>query len=150
MGRHISNKDIIILNTDAERKLANADRYFDEWAAILPKLVTYGIERFYHYLAIEGYNFEYVPLITPLLLFPSTDILIKAAKSADGSNFAGYAKSPSQLKMELYGTTDLRRVTPDQFKIKALKFLTREGLGSIYRHLPEIRFFLHIIASLKK
>lgn len=148
VGRGLSSRDIIIINTDSERKLTNAERYFEEWASSLSKLVIYAIDRFYHYQATRGYSFENSPLIAPIILFPSTDILVVAAKSVDGAYFSGYGMNAGELKMKLYNSKDLRCLTPDEFESKALKFLTREGLYSIYRHLPEARYFIHTISSL--
>lgn len=105
--RPLNNKDLIILNSDAERTLRSADSYFDDWASILTKLLIFGIEKYYHNKVKQGFDLENLPLIIPLILFPSTDILVLAAKSVSSHRFNGFNQEASILKGILYGTDDL-------------------------------------------
>jgi hypothetical protein len=144
-NRPLNNKDLIILNSDAERTLKSAECYFEDWASMLTKLIIFGIEKYYHHKAKQGYNLENEPFIIPLILFPSTDILVLAAKSAFSHRFNGFDQNAPRLKRIIYGTDDLRRLNSDDFTAKALNFITNQSISSIYKYLPETRLFLHTL-----
>ena len=50
----LTEDDILIVSTDAERHLANSDIYFDCWAVSLTKILISGIESFYHTMLRQG------------------------------------------------------------------------------------------------
>ncbi|MDM8551322.1 hypothetical protein QUF72_14655 [Desulfobacterales bacterium HSG2] len=137
-----SNQDILLLNTDSERHLQMPDDYFKEWAFCVQKIITAGIEMFYHLKAREGYPCEYLPLILSISAFPSTEILIAAAK---GINTI-YGKKAGELKQVLYGTTDLSTLRDEEFEEKALKYITPENINSIFKKIPESRILIQSLS----
>jgi hypothetical protein len=145
LGRNANNSDLIVLNTDTERYLFSPDEYFKNWALMAPKVVLAGIEKFYHIQSIKGYDFENQPLVLPLIIFPSTDILILAAKSKPGYSFNGFNRKAHDIKQEIYGVTDLRRLSNDELDKKALVYISKDGIKSIYNRIPEIRVFIQTL-----
>ncbi len=138
IGKPLSCRDRVILATDAERKLAHKDRYFEEWAWVVPRLLEQAIEKWYHYRIGHGYARADLPVVLPVVFFPSIDVLVAAAKDA----FDPRGLRPAELKRRLYGTDDLRSVGPDRFGEMGLNCITPEGIENIWKMVPEVRLFL--------
>jgi len=142
IGRPLSCRDRVILATDAERRLAHVDRYFDEWAWVVPRLLEQSVEKWYHRKVAYGYPRANLPVILPVVFFPSIDVLVAAARAARGDAFDPRGLDAPQLKRQLYGTDELRSVSPEAFERVALEHLTDEGIESIWKMVPEVRLFL--------
>jgi hypothetical protein len=102
-----------------------------------------GIEEFYRAKAIDGYTHECLPLVIPVVTFPSTEIFIAAVRDMIGKN---YGKKPSELKQALYGTTNLQTLREEVFTEKALDFITPESIGKIFQNVPESRYFIQTLS----
>jgi len=147
--RPLGMQDMLLFSTDAERYLTQSERYFDDWAWILSKILLGAVEKFYHLKLREIYYPEYLPMISPLVLFPSTEIIVTAARTASGVEFNGYNKNARQLKREIYGTDNLRSLPDGKFKREALNYITSEGIKFIYQYVPESRLFLQMLSWAK-
>jgi hypothetical protein len=150
-SRPIKSYDIILINTDAERHFVHEDRYFEPWAQTLVRAILTGVDRFYHVKIQHGFTYDDIPLVLPLILFPSTDVIIAAARSV-GSAGEGpcHGHSARDLKQRLYDTDELSRLSTEDFTNKALKFLTPVGCARIYSLVPETRlFFRHLVGAAK-
>jgi len=148
-GRKLTTYDMLLFSTDAERYLTQSERYFDDWAWIRSKILLGAVEKFYHFKLREVFYPEYLPMVFSLVLFPSTEIIVKAARTASGVEFNGRNKSARQLKREIYGTDDLRSLPDVKFEREALDYITPEGISAIYRHVPESRLFLQMLSWAK-
>ena len=146
--RPLKSNDLLVLNSDSESVIRDQDAYFEQWALVLTKIFYTAIEEFYH-ISRYNFTFAYVPLILPLVLFPSTDILIAALKY-NGGNFTYHDKKPRELKRILYGVENLRQLSEDEFKRKALDFIDLGTLDNVYTNVPESRLFLKSIGILKR
>jgi len=140
-ARAIGCHDVLILNTDAELRISPEDKYFDPWAQAITKVALTAVERFYHRKCREGYEFDHLPHIVPLILFPSTEVLVAAARLTLPQRFEIRGHTAKELKEKLYGTTELFRISPDQFDELALSYLTHERCRNVFRYLPEARLF---------
>ena len=142
IGKPLSCRDRVILATDAERKLAHKDRYFEEWAWVVPRLLEQAIEKWYHYRIGHGYARADLPVVLPVVFFPSIDVLVAAAKATAKDAFDPRGLRPDELKRRLYGTDDLRSVASDRFGEMGLNCITPEGIENIWKKVPEVRLFL--------
>ena len=142
-------QDMLLFSTDSEKSLTQLEHYFDDWAWILSKILLGAVEKFYHFKLRKVFYPEYLPMIFPLVLFPSTEIIVKAARTASGVEFNGRNKKARQLKMEIYGTDDLRSLPDGKFEKEALDYITPEGIRLIYQYVPESRLFLQMLSWVK-
>jgi hypothetical protein len=138
----ISNKDILLLTTDSETVLASPDDYFRDWRFSISKILWGSIEEFYRAKARDGYTPELLPLVIPVVTFPSTEIFVVAAKDMKKN----YGKKPSELKQALYGTTNLQTLRENDLKEKALDFITPDSISKIFKDVPESRAFIQLLS----
>jgi hypothetical protein len=141
---NVTNNDVIIASTDAEHRLANSDEYFDPWAFSLTKIFISGVESFYHTMLRQGYGKENLPLIIPIVPFPSIEILVAAARNM--SDY--YGKKPNELKTMLYGKN--KRIGPEELEDKALKHITLDSVNVIFKHIPESRPFINFLSAIAR
>jgi hypothetical protein len=142
---NVTNNDIIIASTDAEHYLANSDKYFDWWAFSLMKIFISGVESFYHYMIHhQDRSKENLPLIIPIVPFPSIEILVAAARNM--SDY--YGKKPNELKTMLYGKN--KRIGPEELEDKALKHITSDSVNLIFKHIPESRSFINFLSAIAR
>jgi len=137
----------LILHTDAEQILAESEDYY-RWlaeatnkkcAVILPKIFDLAIEEYYRIQIKQGYNLQDIPLIMPLVPFPSTEILVMATKIKPSDSFSPYrSQSATELKRKLYPQY------PPSVQV-TLKAITLETCGYIYQGVPEFRFFFETL-----
>jgi len=139
----ISNHDILLLTADSENVLSYPDDYFKDWRFSISKILMGGIEEFYRAKARDGYTHECLPLVIPVVTFPSTEIFIAAVRDMIGKN---YGKKPGELKQALYGTTNLQTLREEVFTEKALDFITPESIGKIFQNVPESRYFIQTLS----
>jgi hypothetical protein len=132
----ISNRDIILVTADSEHTFSHPDDYFKDWRFSISKILVGSIEEFYRAKVRENYTHEYLPVVIPFVVFPSTEILIAAAKI-----------DPKKLmKQLLYGTTELQTISDEDFKKKALNFINSESIGRIFQNVPESRNFMQTLS----
>lgn len=139
----LSNRDILLVTTDAEKSLNNPELYFEIWAFGLSKILTGAIEEFYRIKITQGYSCEYLPTVITLASFPSTEIFVIAAKDMAQRH---YGKKAKDLKRILYGTDNLRTLEDGDLQEKALKFINRESINLVFRHIPEARLFIQTLS----
>jgi hypothetical protein len=145
MTEEITDHDIIIINTDAERHLVDPSAYFNNcWAFGLKKIFMLGIEDFCHQMIHQGYKKKNLPLVIPIVPFPSTDILIAAAREIP--NY--YGKRARELKEMIYDTHNLRDIQDDDLENLALSYITPEGINLIFERIPESRFFINFLLAI--
>jgi hypothetical protein len=143
---NVTDNDILIASTDTERHLNNSDFFFEWWAFSLTKVFISGIENFYHKMIHQGYKKENLPLIIPILPFPSIDIFIAAARNM--SDY--YGRKPNELKTMLYGNDNLRTIPPKDFEDLALKHITPDSINLIFKHIPESRPFINFLSAIAR
>lgn len=142
----ISSKDIILLTSDAERILGTNDKYFDDWSIQIRNLLNLSIEKFYHAKVIEGYSHSTLPSIFPIILFPSTEILIASVRD-DISFSACKALRANQLKQMLYGTDNLSNLSESQFNSFAIEHLSCRKIDNIFSSVAELRLLIKAFRS---
>src|SRR5208337_246600 len=102
-ARPLCDRDLIVINTDAEWVLNSQDHYYEQdWAVLVTKVFHSAIEEFYHKMR-HGHQWEYLPFVCPLVLFPSTDILVAAARTQEGEPFQYHGVKAPEIKRRLYG-----------------------------------------------
>ena len=142
----LTNKDILIVNGDAEHILGNQREYFKEWAYTINSVIWLGIEEFYNKMVEKGYSYENLPLIIPIILFPSSEILV--ASSMDDFNKVNYRSFNAKpaLKQKVYDTESIgEAITSGRLQEVLDTFVVPESLSKIYSDLPEVRKMLHIL-----
>ncbi|ACK68592.1 hypothetical protein PCC7424_0122 [Gloeothece citriformis PCC 7424] len=143
---YLSNSDLLILTSDSERHLNKPEDYFQPWAHNLSKILAGAIDNFYRLVVSRGYDYDSIPVVVSVVTFPSTEIWIAAAQ---GKANQCYNKKARELKLSLYGTDDLRFLSDDDLKKKALDFLTFYGIKQIFKDIPESRTFIKILSLSK-
>ena len=141
---YLTNRDILVLTTDAERVLNQEKDYLQDWAFHAPKILVAAIEKFYSVKASQSYAAEFLPLIVSLIVFPSAEILIAAAK---GVLNRCQDRKPKNLKHFLYGTDEIRQLSEKDLADKALKYLDEQGIQNIFRAVPESRLLIQTLSS---
>ncbi len=144
-----SNCDLLILNDDSDKKLSVSKDFLNEWAYSVVMIFYLAVQEFYEEKISQGYTFRNLPIILPLIFFPSTEILVAAFRHNDDFDLYRNQDAPA-LKQMLYGTNNLKTLQEDEFSELALRFINSTLLEQVFAKLPEIRVFLYqIIASLK-
>jgi hypothetical protein len=138
----ISNCDLLILTTDSEKVLARPEDYFSYGIDVF-NILSEAVIKFYGTLLEQGYPQDNIPLILPIATFPSTEIIIAAAKGLKTSNY--YGKKPSELKDIIYNKSSTPP-TPRELEEKALKFITVKGIKNIFNNIPESRHFIKTLS----
>lgn len=147
MGSWLSHKDIIILYTDAESVLKAKHNYFKEWAYTLNGVLWMAIEEFYNTMTEHQYDYENLPLILPLTLFPSSEILVAACMfDFDKENYRSFRAKPT-LKQKVYGTDNIPKAIIDGNLTEVLAtYVVPDSPKEIYREIPEIRKMIQILS----
>jgi hypothetical protein len=143
IGRPLTDEDLIIVSSDAERCLASAETFFSDWAWIVDKIVWRGIERFYDVMCQQGFGKQQLPSVVPFVPFPSTDIVVAAARGNIGTALRGL--KATQLKRLVYGTEDLYALSELKFRECALQAFDAVGLRRIFQLVPEARVLLQYL-----
>lgn len=142
----LTNKDVLILNGDAEKILGLKQNYFEKWAYSINGIMWLAIEEFYNKMVEQGYDYLQLPLILPVILYPSSEILVASCMNDfDKTNYREFNAKPA-LKQKIYDTDNI----PEAIKSGAMQdvldtFLIPESLSKVYKDLPEIRKFMHIL-----
>lgn len=147
----VTNNDILILNADTEKILGSKDNYFEDWAYNVNNDIWRAIEEFYEKMSSQGYQYIHLPLILPLVLFPSSEILVASCMhDFNKENFRKLEAKPA-LKQKVYESDDIPTVLDSGHLQNVLDtFVVPDSLQHIYRELPEARKLLHILSfSLK-
>lgn len=139
-----TDHDLLIVSTDTERHLRSSDLHFSCWVLGFTKIFISGIEHFYHNILNQGYGKENLPLIVPILPFPSTDVLVVAAKNETEC----YGRDARELKEMLYDTTNLATIPPEDFEELALRHITLDGINLIFEQVPESRLFINFLSAI--
>lgn len=145
ISRELRYTDLLILHTDSEKHLNRSEQYFEEWAISISRIILTAIEDFCEKKVRQGYDLIYLPLIIPIIPFPSTEILIAAAKTGNRSRFKFRGMKARDLKTKLYGVTDLGSLDEETFQTEAMRIITPESCRAVYKHVPEARSFLHTL-----
>lgn len=140
-AEEISNCDLLILTTDSEKVLARPEDYFS-YGLDLFNILSETVIRFYGKVLGQGYPQDNIPLVLPIATFPSTEILIAAAKGLN--NY--YGKKPLELKQSIYGVSNLSTLENGGLEEKALKFITVTGIDNIFNNIPESRHFIKTLS----
>jgi hypothetical protein len=142
-----SNKDILVMYSDAEKMLKDKHNYFKDWAYTLNAVLRLSVETFYDTMVRKGFNYENLPLILPLILFPSSEILAASCMfDFNRENFRELKAKPA-LKQKVYGTDNI----PSAIKTGKLdevlsNFIVPESLKDVYREIPESRKLIQILS----
>ncbi|MFN0203913.1 MAG: hypothetical protein ACKVTZ_20500 [Bacteroidia bacterium] len=146
-GKTLCNQDVLILNADAEKVLGVKQNYFTDWAYAMNNTLWLAVEEFYHKMVENGYDYQQLPLILPLILFPSSEILVAACMhDFNKEDFRSFEAKPT-LKQKVYGTDNIPNALESSILQETLAlYVVPESLSSIYRELPEVRKFMQILA----
>lgn len=144
----VSNKSIIVINSDAERLLMQRQNYFNEWAYNLKGILYYSIERFYEGMVSQGYNYENLPYYIPLIPFPSSEIIVASCMyNVTNENLRSYRPNPS-LKIKVYQTDSIPSAIESGNLMSTLeKYIIGENINEIYREIPEARMLIHSLTN---
>ncbi len=135
----LSYKDLIVLSTDAEKRLNTIDGYFEDYAIHLAKILMVAVEKLYHQMVEWGIERRFIPTVVPLPLFPSTEIIVAAAKD-NGHSFRG--RTARELKSLLYNVHDMALLSLEDLDRQALAHITTDSLDRIFRFVPEVRYLV--------
>lgn len=135
------HRDLLILYTDTERVLSQNQDYFKEWAYSIQQNFYMAIDQFYDRIISRGYSYLNLPLILPMVFFPSSEVLVVVSE-----NTPHRSKKAKELKELMYGETNLSKFDEEEFKEMALKNITSDKLEKIYQELPEIQKWIQFIA----
>ncbi|MCH8289684.1 hypothetical protein IH992_01085 [Candidatus Poribacteria bacterium] len=146
-GIYLSNQDILVVNTDAEKILGKKHNYFNEWAYTLSGVLWLAIEEFYSMRVDGGFNYESLPLILPLILFPSSEILVAACMYDFSKENLRVLKAKPALKQKVYETDSIPKAIQSGKLHEVLsEFVVPDSLKKIYKEIPEARKFIQILS----
>jgi hypothetical protein len=91
----------------------------------------------------QGYKRQDLPVIVSMVTFPSTEIIVAAARGEKSI----HGKKAKELKQLLYGKTDLRKLGENEFQEQALDFITPESINDIFKAVPESRLFIQTLSQ---
>jgi hypothetical protein len=143
----LCNKDILVINSDAEKILKHKHNYFNEWAYILNGILWFAIEKFYEEMVKKNYTYENLPLILPLILFPSSEILVASCMyDFNRGNFRELKAKPD-LKCKVYNTDNIpKAIQTGKLNEVLSTFIIPEAIKDIYKEIPEARKFIQILS----
>ncbi|OQW93237.1 MAG: hypothetical protein BWK79_12225 [Beggiatoa sp. IS2] len=145
---NLTCKDILLLTTDAEKRFAflnNEHIYWDsndDYFGILHCLMN-AIRDFYSIQYKQGLSPGYLPMVIPIVTFPSIEPFLLIAKGKKTSNING--KTPTDLKTFLYKTNNPCGEAIEQ----AIKEINEDKVYEILKIIPESRFFIQTLLTLK-
>lgn len=150
----LCNKSILILNADAEHKLMQKEVYFKTWVRQLYSVINTSIEEFYDKMVKEGYSYQNLPLIIPLILFPSIEILVASCYLSDNekTSFRKLRAKPD-LKKKVWDTENIPYAidTGKITEVLNLCFVDNDNsLNEIYQYIPEARNFIQTLTYPEK
>ncbi len=145
-GNNITNNDIIIFNADSEIIMGKNLDYFKEWLYFIHPVLWKAIEHFYEKLIFEGYSYEQIPLVLPIIPFPCIEILVRAAMPNYDEKYRSFNAKPD-LKQDVWGTDYI----PDAYENGSISmtledYIIPQNIEMIYRHIPEARKFIQILS----
>ncbi|MBW1615280.1 MAG: hypothetical protein JRJ49_01855 [Deltaproteobacteria bacterium] len=147
----VSNKDILLINSDAEKILKDKNNYFNKEFYILNEISQLAIEEFYNNMVKQGWTYNNLPLILPLIFFPSSEILAASCIynfKIESKNFRKLRAKP-ELKIKVYGTDNIPKAIETGKMEKVLsKFITPDTVKEVYKEIPEARKLIHILSFL--
>lgn len=144
----VNNHDLIVFSTDSEVCLGNKNKaYFEEWNYTINAVICLAIEEFYDDMSQRGYVYENLPMILPIIIFPSIEILVAAAMENYDINIDRTYKANPELKQRVWGTDSIPKAYDEGYIPLAIKeYITPENLHKIYKNVPEVRKFMQILA----
>jgi len=144
-GRELIDSDLLLLSTDAEDPVRDSsDVYRLQRTTSILLAFDLAIAEFYN-SAANPYCWRWLPLVIPLVLFPSTDVIVAAARPRSSPEVRLRGVRANDLKKRLYGCSDLSQLSEEDFSEKALGHLTPSACERIYSALPEARFLLRTL-----
>lgn len=136
----ISCKDILLITTDTEHTLSDKHQYFNSWPIHLSHILMESINNFYHLQSTNGYDRQYLPILMSLATFPSTEVIVAAARGLLNKH---YGKNPQEWKDLLYKN---RYPRDEEIQNEALNFITPISVNNIFKDLPESRVFIQTLS----
>ncbi len=148
---NLSNRDVLIINADAEKILKEKHNYFKDWAYIFDNMLWLAIEEFYDKMVINGYSYENLPLILPIILFPSSEILVAACMyDFNRENFRNLKAKPN-LKQKVYDTDSIpEAIESGKFHETLSTFVIPESVKEVYKEIPEARKLIQFLSFIEK
>jgi hypothetical protein len=141
---NISASDLIIVTTDSEIVFSQPENYWERGANLFHILID-AVNWFYEIALNRGYPQDNIPLVLPLITFPSTEIIIAAARGLNTVDF--YSKKPIELKNLLYNLSKDGRVSDRHLEEQALNFLNVRGIEKIFQYIPESRYLIKCLSA---
>jgi hypothetical protein len=145
----LSERDLLIISSDSERPLGNKHNYFQKWAYSLEAICWLAIEEFYSQMIEQGYEYQYLPLVLPLIFFPSIEILV-AACTESAPDFDHQCRSlvaKPDLKQKVWATDSIDEARRNGMLKGVLEaYMTPEALDKVYQNIPEARKMIQILS----
>jgi len=146
----LTNKDILILNADTEYILTKKEDFHKDWVRKLYCVIHSAINEVYRIMVEQGLNFKNLPIIIPLILFPSIEILVAACYlSENQKNDMRKLKAKPDLKNKVWGTDRIGSAIESGKMQEILELCFSNGSDSfndIYKDIPEVRHLIHILS----
>ena len=147
----LSNQDVLILSADTELVLDPNNRKRDDiikaTISKLESVIWLAVEDFYDRMVTYCYSYTDLPLVLPLVLFPSSEILVASCMyDFRQQNFRALRPKPD-LKQKVYETDNI----PEAFESGKLEevlsmYVVPEKLDRVYRAIPEARKLIQILS----
>jgi len=144
----LDNHDLLIISSDSEKPLGHRNNYFQKWAYSVEAILEVAIDEFYHQLVEQGYSEQYLPLIVPLICFPSIEILVAACTEdiLDFDNQCRSLQAKPALKQKVWGTDSIDEARRNGMLYGVLEaYMTPDALDKIYKNIPEARKMIKML-----
>ncbi len=145
----LDNHDLVIISSDYEKPLGHRNNYFQKWAYSLEAILGLAIDEFYRQLVEQGYGYQYLPLVVPLICFPSIEILVAACTedSFDFDNQCRSLRAKPDLKQKVWGTDSIDEARRNGMLYGVLEaYMTPDALDKVYKNIPEARKLIQVLS----
>jgi len=137
----VSYNDILLITTDTEHAFNDKNQYFNTWGISLSHILTAAIDKFYDYQVTKSFlTRKYLPVVVSIATFPSTEVIVGAAKGLINQH---YGKKAKEWKRLLYSSKNPKE---EDIQSQALDCITPDSIDIIFQDLPESRMFIQTLS----
>jgi len=143
----LDNRDLVIISSDSEKPLGHRNNYFQKWAYSVEAILGLVIDEFYQKLVEQGYSDQYLPLVVPLICFPSIEILVAACTEDIFDNQCRSLRAKPYLKQKIWGTDTIDEARRNGMLYGVLEaYMTHDALDKIYKNIHEVRKIIQVLS----
>jgi hypothetical protein len=148
----LSSRDLLVISSESEKPLGHQHNYFQKWAYSPEAILRLAIDDFYRQMVEQGYEYQYLPLVLPLIFFPSIEILVAACteEAHDFDSQCCSLQAKPDLKQKVWATDSIDEARRSGMLQGVLEtYMTPDALDKVYKNVPEAQRFIQVLRALK-